>query len=373
MQKARETGDPTLYERAAAAVDRAEATGNTAYDVLRTRAWIALGRHEFTTALRAARAARRQEPRDAWNLANLADACLELGRYASALRATDRLTALRPGVTAYTRVAALRALLGDRRGAIAALELALAAADPDDTEQRAWILTYMAHEHWAVGNVGAATAAYEAALATFPDFHLALPGLARVRAAEGRLADAIALYQRALDRAPTTGLAEALGDVQRAAGDPAAARATYEYAMHMVRMALASGRPVDHDVALFLADPARDPALALTVARATARTRHDVVTDDVLAWTFFRAGRPRAAKRAASRALRLGTEDAAMHYHLGTIAAALDRPRTARRHLARALASNPRFDLRHAVLARATLDALSPSVTVAAATAQVTP
>ncbi|HEY3188650.1 MAG TPA: hypothetical protein VGJ70_14310, partial [Solirubrobacteraceae bacterium] len=69
-------------------------------------------------------------------------------------------------------------------------------------------------------------------------------------------------------------------------------------------------------------------------------------------------GRVAEAVRAAHRALRLGTEDAQLECHAGLIAAAAVRPRQARRHLRRALALNPYFDLRQAAAARTTLAAL---------------
>src|SRR5262249_28876375 len=151
MRKGRETGDPSYYGRASATVERVLATEPDHYGALRTRAWVLLGQHRFRAALRAARLARRLRPDDWWNYGNLADACAELGYYRGSMRATERMAALRPGLAAYARVAALRALSGDRRGAIVALELALAVADPSDPEQRAWVLTYLGHEHWALG------------------------------------------------------------------------------------------------------------------------------------------------------------------------------------------------------------------------------
>ena len=332
MRKARETGDPSYYDRAAAAVDRALATEPGHYGALRARAWVLLGKHAFREALRAARTARRLQPDDWWNYGNLADACAELGYYRGAAHATAQMTALRPGVPAYTRVAAIRALTGDRRGAIEALELALAAADPSDAEQRAWTLTYLGHERWALGDRDGAGAAYAAALAAFPDYHLALPGLARVRAAEGRIPEAVALYERALARFPTPSTAGALGDLYARTGNPDGARTTYAFAVYMGRIATARGQTLGRELALFLADHDRDLDEALRLAAADAAVRDDVYTNDALAWTLFKRGRFSAAKRAMSRALRLGTEDAGFEAHASAIAAALAKPRVAARH-----------------------------------------
>ena len=363
MRKARETGDPDYYARAGAALDGAVAIDARHYGALRTRAWVLLGRHEFAAALRAARAARRMEPRDWWNYGNLADACVELGRYDDAVRATTRMMALRPGIPVYTRVAALRALMDDRRGAIEALELALSTADPNDREERAWILTYLGHEHWALGELSEAGARYEQALAAFPDYHLALPGLARVRAAEGATAEAVRLYERALALAPMPTTAGALGDLYSASGDPGRASTTYAFAMYMGRVATARGQTLGRDLALFLVDHDRDPDEALRLATSDAARRRDVYTDDALGWVLYKRGRMAEAKRALSRALRLGTEEASFQFHAGMIAIALERPRSAARHLHRALALNPYFDVGHAALAHATLGSLGGSST----------
>ena len=120
----------------------------------------------------------------------------------------------------------------------------------------------------------------------------------------------------------------------------------------------AQGTSYGREVALFLADHDRDLADALRLAREDAGRRGDVHGDDVLAWALYKNGRAAEAKRASTRALRLGTEDAAFHYHAGMIARALAQPRAATRHLERALALDPSFDVRQAPMARAALDAV---------------
>jgi tetratricopeptide (TPR) repeat protein len=126
----------------------------------------------------------------------------------------------------------------------------------------------------------------------------------------------------------------------------------------MERLAAAQGTSYGREVAFFLADHDRDLAEALRLARDDAAHRGDVYGDDVLAWTLYKNGRPAEAKRAATRALRLGTEDATFHYHAGMIARALGQPRVAARHLERVLALDPAFDVRQAPMARAALDAV---------------
>src|SRR5262249_17415332 len=163
---------------------------------------------------------------------------------------------------------------------------------------------------------------------------------------------------RAAEPVPSPALYGTLGDLHDAAGDPAEAERHWDLVPVMERLAAARGATYGREVALFLADHDREPAEALRLARIEAGRRDDVYTDDVLAWALAKNDRPVQAMRAAHRALRLGTEDAAFHYHAGMIAQALGRSRSAARHLGRALALDPAFDVRQGPIARAALDAL---------------
>jgi len=162
-------------------------------------------------------------------------------------------------------------------------------------------------------------------------------------------------------RVPAHDLIAALGDVYAAAGD--ADEAERQYALVVVAEAV--GTTYGRQLALFYADHDRRPEEALRLARLEAAGRGDIYTDDTLAWACYKNGRLAEAARAAHRALRLGTEDAMLHYHAGTIAAALGHERIAARHLRRALGLNPHFDLRQAPRARAALAALERPVLAA--------
>src|SRR5438094_148165 len=227
-----------------------------------------------------------------------------------------------------------------------------------DPEGRAWALVHLGHEDFASGDLAAAGRAYARALDVFPDYYMALGGLGRVRAAEGQLAAAADLYRRAVARVPAPDLVAALGDVHDAAGHADEAERQYALVEYMGKVAAAVGTTYGRQLALFYADHDRRPEEALRLARLEAAGRGDIYTDDTLAWACYKNGRLAEAARAAHRALRLGTEDAMLHYHAGTIAAALGHERIAARHLRRALRLNPHFDLRQAPRARAALAAL---------------
>jgi len=373
MQKSREASDPGYYPRAAAALERALRLDPQNYEALRVRPWVLLGQHDFRGARVAAEQARALESDDWWNYGMLADAEVELGDYAAADRVVQRMLDLRPGLPAYTRAAFLRTLYGDRAGAIEMLTLALATTSPGDPETFAWTLVHLGHEHFARGEMVHAADAYAQALDALPGYYLALAGLARVRAAEGRTAEAVDLYQRAVSRVPAPDLVAALGDVLAAKGMVGDAERQYALVEYIGRVAQATGTTYGRQLALFYADHDRRLDEALRLAEQEAAVRDDIYTDDTLAWACYKNGRLAQAKRAASRAQRLGTEDALLDYHAGLIAAAFGRPRAGRRHLRRALAMNPHFDLHEAPRAEAALAALEEPARFVRAVAEDAP
>ena len=61
------------------------------------------------------------------------------------------------------------------------------------------------------------------------------------------------------------------------------------------------------------------------VAEQAAAQRHDIFTEDALAWAYFKAGRVEDAKKTLALALRTGTEDRDIRSHAEAIAALAPR------------------------------------------------
>jgi tetratricopeptide (TPR) repeat protein len=360
VQKARESGDITYYGLAEKALVQALALGPdpaTAAGATTLLAIVHFGRHEFREAVARAEAAVRYGAAGLHAYTVVGDAYVELGDYERAAVAYAKLSGLSGAEYPHSRVAYLRFLRGDPRGAIAemqrGLEAVLAASAP--RENVAWTHVALADLWFHVGDLSRAEAACREALASYPGYHRALAGLARVEGARQRYPEAVALYRRALAVIPLPEYAAALGDVLWKQGRVREAQQQYELVEYIGRLNALNRVVHNRELALFLADHDLKPQQALELARRELDVRRDVYTHDVLAWALYRNGRLREALAEMTAALRPGTRDARLFFHAGLIHHALGQADQARHYLERALATNPRFHVLHADLARSIL------------------
>lgn len=349
-QRYRESADPTYLVRAAGLFRRTLALRPHDPAATRGLAGLALSQHQFRRALRIAREAQRLQPDVADSYGPLGDALVELGRYREAFAAFDRMTALRPSVAGYARVAYGRELLGRPRAAIAAMTLARETTSrPEPT---AWSLVELGKLHFGIGELGRARAHFQGALRAFPGYVYALDWLARAEAAAGRYSKAVSLAQQAVDAVPLPQFVATLADIYRAAGDRPAAREQYALVAAIERLLRAKGVNSDLELALFRTDHGIRLAETLELARRARADRPSIYGDDVLAWALARNGRCGEALGYSKRSLRLGTRDASFFFHRAMIERCLGREAEGGRWFARALETNPNFSLIWADTAR---------------------
>jgi len=356
LQQVRETGDPTLYNQAEQALSAALALNADQLDALVGQGMLALARHDFAAALDWGERARTAMPYRADALGVLVDAHIELGQYEAAVASAQEMIDLRPSLASYSRIAYLRELHGDPAGAIEAMRAAAEAGAPQG-EATAWTLVQLGHLYFNRGDLGNAGAAYRDALAAVPNYPHALAGQARLQAARGDYASAIAAYEAIVDRLPLPEFVVALGRLYELTGQPEKAAAQYDLVRVIQQLNANAGMNVDLEMALFEANHG-NPDTALSMAEAAYAARPTVYGADVLAWADYRAGRYAEAQPLAEQALRLGTRDALLHYHAGMIALKVGDTAAARRHLQTALEINPYFDLLQAREATETLAAI---------------
>jgi tetratricopeptide (TPR) repeat protein len=351
QQRARETGDPTYYTKSERVLRRALRLAPKDPFATSGLGSLALSRHRFRDALALGRRARALSPYTARNYGVIGDALVELGRYEDAFAAFDRMTGLKPSLSAYARVSYARELLGGFTGAVSAMRLALDAAI-GQPEALAWTHIQLGKLYWSHGRIGAAGGEARAALQAYPGYVYAYDALAQVEAARGHLDRAIALERRALDAIPLPQFVSALGDMYKVAGDERGAQKQYALIGVIQRLLVANGVKTDLETALFDVDHGVRLPHALALARAAYRDRPSIDGDDVLAWALARNGRCGEALHFSKRALRFGTLDAPKFFHRGMIERCLGNRAEARSWFRRALALNPHFSVQWAPVAR---------------------
>ena len=308
--RARETSDPRYYDEGQRAVQEALRISPGSFEAAKARVWLRLGRHEFEPARVEAEALRERAPDDPLVYAFLVDAHVELGNYREAEEAAQWLLNLRSGgVASLTRVAYLRELFGDLEGARELMQRALERTSLEETEDRSWLLTQIAHLHLLDGHVAEAERAVGEALATFPDYHYALALLARVRTAQGRAADAADLLRRRHEAAPHPENLYELAVALKRAGRSSEARETFRRFETAARAEMEGHDNANRELIFYYADHARRPAEALRVATLESRRRRDVYTRAAYAWALHVNGRRREARAEMNAALAVGVRD----------------------------------------------------------------
>jgi len=349
VARARETADPSFYAKAAGVLERATRLTPGDADTMVARGLLDLGRHEFRSALAWGTRAARANPDLPDALGIVFDAQVELGRYRAAVATAQAMVDRKPAQGSLARVSYARELLGDPVGAVAAMVQAAAAGGGSPADQ-AYVQTLIGNLHLGAGRLGPAEAAYRRAVDGRPGDGLAEVGLARVAAARGDLAGAARRLEPVATALPLPATVALLGDVRAAAGDPAAAATQYRLVRVIERLNRANGVAVDLELARFEADHARDkgadPGRAVAMARRALAERPTIYAQDALGWALRQAGRPAQALPHARAAVRLGTRDALLWYHLAAVEADLGRTAAARRHLAEAFAISPYLTVR---------------------------
>ncbi len=385
FQRARETGDVEDYSLAEQALTKSldlVSTDLSATAPLETMAEVCMGEHRFADALDYAQKALALGSGDVSAFATVGDAYADMGEYEKAGIAYARLQPA-PGAAAdpreayaeQTRNAYLTFVSGDSAGAIVQMRVAISegviAHLP--SENLAWLYYELGEFSYQAGSIQAAADAYLTALNVYPGNYRALAGLARIRANQGKYAQAITLYQSAIAVVPMPIYIAELGDVYEKTGQPAEAEKQYKLVEYIGKLGHINQVLHNRDLALFYADHGRHLQDSLTLAHKEFEVRSDIYTWDALAWSLYANGRYQEADEAMRHALRLGTKDAMLLFHAGMIAARLGQPSRATSQLEAALAINAHFHPRYADLALHELAELHAQSPQTAEAAQSTP
>ena len=360
IRKGRETGDASEYQKAEAIL-RNSLKLNAGYEPTLAYLSAALfAQHDFSGALELANRVYNADPRALQALATIGDAQLELGHYAEAEIAYEKLNEKSPSAPVYTRLARLAWLYGRPSEALSWMQQAV--DDSGETglsgENTAWYHFQLGELYFNTGQVEQAEAQYAAALKAFDNYYLALAGLGKVRAAEGQYEEAIEYYQRAVNIVPQPDFLAALGDLYIRTDQSDAAQIQYETVKYIGKLAALNEQIYNRQLANFYSDHDLNLDEALQLALTELESRKDIYGYDAAAWAQHKNGNSKEAHALMDHALALGTRDANLYYHAGMIALELDDKAQAQAYLEQALAINPHFSFLYVEEARKILHTL---------------
>ena len=360
IRQARETGDVAGYQRAELALDEALELLPGYSPAGSTLASVYYAQHEFDQALDLAGQVYESNPKNTSALVIMGDAYLSLGNYQKAEEIYMQLGDAEATSPVLARLAYMEELHGNSEESLHLMRRAAGSAINSEgtRESVAWYLLRVADVYFNQGEINEAGAYYEAALRVFDNYHLALAGLGKVRAAEEKYDEAIAYYERAVNIIPQPDFIAALGDLYMVTGQPQDAQLQYETVEFIGTLAAVNQQIYNRQLANFYSDHDLKLDKALDLALGELESRKDIYGYDAAAWAQYKNGNFREAEELMEKAMALGTRDAMLFYHAGMIARALGDNQNARNLLQQALTINPHFSILHSYEARQAMNAL---------------
>jgi tetratricopeptide (TPR) repeat protein len=374
FQHARETGDVSDYQLAEQSLLKSldlVSADFSADAALGTMAEVCMGEHRFADAITYAQKALSLGTGDVSPFAIIGDAYADMGAYDKAAIAYGRLTprdmtlSPRAAYARDSRLSYLKFISGDTAVAISLMNIAVAEGIEAQlpSENLAWLYYELGEFLTQTGDAASADADYLAALNIHPGDYRALAALGKLRANNGRYAEAILLYQKAIAVVPMPIFISELGDLYAKSGNQVEAQKQYQLVEYIGLLGHINQVLHNRDLALFYADHDIKLSEALDLARKELEVRRDVYTWDVLAWTLYKNGKFAEASEASDKALKYKTRDALLLFHAGMIAERMGQREQARSELKLALQINPHFNLLYADAAQQRLTILDTQVT----------
>ena len=223
IQEARVTGNYAYYDMAAMKyINDVLNLDSLNFNGLVFKSLIYMSQHHFADGLVVAHKAQQINPYNAYVYGLLVDGNVEMGNYDTAVAYADKMVAVRPDLTSYSRVSYLREIFGDYPAAINAMKMAVEAGGPGD-EHTEWTRYQLANLYQKTGDYKKADTLYEESLSMRPNYAYALSGIAQIEMASKNYAKAISLYQKADSLVDDYAIKEELVDAYQQSGEKAKA------------------------------------------------------------------------------------------------------------------------------------------------------
>lgn len=360
IRQARETGDVSGYQRAEESLNHALELLPNYFPAMTLLASVHYSRHEFDEALATANQALEIKPENPQAQIIVADAYLALGNYDEAETIFREIAEDNATPSVLARLANLEELKGNSDEALALIRRAAGEAlqSGGTKENAAWYVLRVADMYYNHGDIRKAGEYYEASLRVYENYYLALAGLGKVSAAQGKYEEAISYYQRAVNIVPQPDYLAALGDLYSLTGKTDQARIQYNTVEYIGGLAELNQQVYNRQLANFYSDHDISLEKALNLALAELETRKDIYGYDAAAWAEYKNGNYQKAQEYMEQAMALGTQDARLYFHAGMIAYALGQNQSARDYLEQAMDINPHFSILDFATANETLERL---------------
>jgi tetratricopeptide (TPR) repeat protein len=242
VKKARLTGDPFLYDKAAATAELSLAIFPSPNPVARlTLAQVEEARHHFTKAIAIARAVSRESTSPVGSGSVLVTSYLAEGDLLEASREADSLVEAKPALGTYALRALVLAAMGRPTEAFEDFENALRVEDYGEQEESAWVRALYARELMRVGKYEEARKQLDASLANYPGYHLALNYEGELAMRTGNARRAEELFRRAFGQSKQITYLARMAAARVAMGDRPGGLTLLKQAEGMIRDELQGG------------------------------------------------------------------------------------------------------------------------------------
>ncbi len=325
IQESRETGNHGYYDKAASQlIDEILEKKPNDYEALCAKATILLSQHHFTEALIIGNQIIKENSHSAYGYGVLTDAHVELGNYKEAIKSADQMISMRPDIRSYSRISYLREIMGDYKGAIEAMKMAVQSGIPG-MEQTEWARVYIGHLYEMIGQYEEASEQYQLSLYHRPHYAFGLAGMGRIEKAKQNYSEAVKYFSNAKFTIKDYAFYDECADVYRAMQKPDSADNELREAIDMLRAGndkesnSVHGHYSDRELALLYLKKYRyDLALQHALTEYNRRPKN-IDVNQTLAWVRYRRGEYAEANKHIDVALGTNSKNPLLLFQAGLI------------------------------------------------------
>ena len=325
IQESRVTGNHAYYDEAALKlIEQVLEKEPQNYDGLAAKATVLLSQHHFSDALKAAQEFVKLYPDAAFGYGLLCDANIELGNYTEGVAAADKMVAIRPELRSYSRVAYLREIFGDYKGAKEVMLLATKSG-VDGLEQTEWCRTELGKLYEITGDTAMAARYYEQSLALRPDYAYALAGLGRLAKMESRYTEGGEYFKKAAEQTMDYAFYDELTDCLQKI-NPTEARKNAENVIAQLSKHATDdaaqpdkGHYADKELAYAYLKIGDTEKALVHATREWNRRPDNIDVNECLAWVYFQKNDVANAAKHMEKALKTNSQNPRLLYRAGQI------------------------------------------------------